>query len=276
MGETSIVSFRDMDGMASVMCKSSMFKKNKEEMLSLMLIAQAEGLHPAAAAMEYDVIQGKPALKSQAALARFQAAGGVIEWVTRSDSVCEALFSHPTSCPKPVRVTWNMERAKRMGLSAKDNWVKQPGIMLQWRVVAEGVRLCYPACLNRMYLVEEVQDFDPPKPEMRDVTPEVPAAEPVPPAEPAYFEEGPTGGDTGTREPGEDAPEAQPTSIVDSIGKLATILGADALASARKTIQDAKDMAKSGAIDKATYDRKLSELFDALDHEVAEKQRGQA
>jgi hypothetical protein len=32
--------------------------------------------------------------------------------------------------------------------------------MLSARVVAEGVRACYPACLNGVYLAEEVQDFD--------------------------------------------------------------------------------------------------------------------
>jgi hypothetical protein len=61
-----------------------------------------------------------------------------------------------------------MERAAKMNLDGKDNWKKQPGVMLSWRCVAEGVRAVFPACLNRMYLAEEVQDFEP----MRTVTPE--------------------------------------------------------------------------------------------------------
>ncbi len=160
-----MIPYSDLQGMADVMAKSGMFGKSPQQLLALMLIAQAEGLHPARAAQEYDIIQNKPALKSQAALARFQDAGGKIEWIVRSDTVCEAKFSHPQA--NQITVRWDMARAEKMGLAGKDNWKKQPMIMLQWRVVAEGVRACYPACLNRMYLVEEVQDFEP-----RNVTPE--------------------------------------------------------------------------------------------------------
>ena len=171
---SEIVPFNDLQGMSAVMAKSNLFGKNQETLLALMLIAQAEGIHPAAAAMEYDIVNGKPALKAQSALARFQKAGGVIEWVERTTTRCVARFSHP-QCPKPVEIVWDIERAKRMGLAGKDNWKKQPEIMLQWRVVAEGVRACYPACLNRMYLDEEVVDFDPlpiGNPEkLRNVTP---------------------------------------------------------------------------------------------------------
>jgi hypothetical protein len=152
------------------MAKSNLFGKSPDQMIALMLIAQAEGIHPAMAAQEYDIIQGRPALKSQSALARFQAAGGRIIWTRRDNQACEAEFSHPQG--GTVAVSWTIERAKQMGLADKDNWRKQPGIMLQWRCVAEGVRACYPACLNRLYLVEEVMDFEPAPaaPAMRNVT----------------------------------------------------------------------------------------------------------
>ncbi len=163
--DNEIVPISDLERMAAVMAKSSMFRKNPEQIISLMLIAQAEGLHPATAALEYDIIDGKPALKSQSALARFQRAGGKVTWLVRTEAEATATFSHPQS--SDVTVTWNMERAQQQGLAGKDNWKKQPGIMLQWRTVAEGVRVCYPACLNRMYTDVEVQDMKP----MRNVTP---------------------------------------------------------------------------------------------------------
>ncbi len=164
MDDKALVPFSDMKEMATVLGKSGMFGKTPEQLLALMLIAQSEGIHPARAAQEYDVIQGRPALKGVSALARFQDAGGRVDWKERTDDKCEAVFSHPQS--GSVTIAWDMAKAARMGLATKDNWKKQPGIMLQWRVVAEGVRVCYPACLNRMYLVEEVQDFDP----VRNVT----------------------------------------------------------------------------------------------------------
>lgn len=165
MNEVSLISYSDLSQMAVTMSKSGMFGKNPDQLLSLMLIAQAEGIHPAIAAMEYDIIQGRPALKGQAALARFQQSGGRIDWLVRTDAEAKAKFTHPQG--GELVVSWTMDRARKMGLDGKDNWKKQPGVMLSWRTVAEGVRAVFPACLNRMYLSEEVQDFEP----MKNVTP---------------------------------------------------------------------------------------------------------
>lgn len=154
-----IVAYKDLQSMAVAMTKSGMFGKSQDQMVSLMLIAQAEGLHPAIAAMEYDIIQGRPALKAQAALARFQQSGGYIKWESRTDKEARATFSHPLG--GSLTISWTMDKATKMGLAGRDNWKKQPEVMLAWRCVAEGVRAVYPACLNRMYLAEEVQDFDP-------------------------------------------------------------------------------------------------------------------
>lgn len=161
-----IVAYSELEKMAGALSRSGLFNKNPDQMIALMLIASAEGIHPAIAAMEYDVIQGRPALKGQAALARFQQAGGKIEWQVKSDAEAKAVFTHPQG--GSLTVSWTMERARKMGLDGKDNWKKQPGVMLSWRCVAEGVRAVFPACLNRMYLAEEVQDFEP----MKNVTPE--------------------------------------------------------------------------------------------------------
>ena len=157
-----LIPFDDVQRMGLAVAKSGLFgMKTPEQAIALMLVAQAQGRHPATVAMEYDIISNRPAIKSQAALMRFQEAGGKIEWGTRTDAEVSAKFSHPQG--GTLTVKWDMERAKKMGLAGKDNWQKQPMIMLQWRVVAEGVRACYPACLGGSYLVEEVQDFDPPK-----------------------------------------------------------------------------------------------------------------
>ena len=151
----------DIERMGTVMAKSRLFGfKTADEAVALMLIAQAEGNHPAKAAQEYHVIQGRPALKADAMLARFQAAGGVVQWEELTDSNVSALFSHPTACPKPVRVDWSMDRARQAGLTGKDNWNKYPRQMLKARVVSEGVRTTYPGVAVGIYTPEEVMQFD--------------------------------------------------------------------------------------------------------------------
>ena len=156
----AIVAYSDMEKMADAIAKSQLFGlKTKEQVLAIMLVCQAEGLHPAIAARDYDVIQGKPALKAKAKLARFQRAGGVFKWITRTDTECSAEFSHP-SCPKPIVIAWDMKRAAAAGLSGKSNWKAYPRQMLSARVISEGVDAVYPDAGGLMYVPEEVQDFD--------------------------------------------------------------------------------------------------------------------
>lgn len=56
---------------AEYIAESGLFGcKTKEQAFALMLLADAEGLHPAAAARDYHIIDGKPSLKADAMLAR--------------------------------------------------------------------------------------------------------------------------------------------------------------------------------------------------------------
>jgi hypothetical protein len=152
-------SVSDIETMAKAITKSGLFGiKSPDQAVALMLVAQSEGRHPASVASEFDIIQGRPALKSQAALARFQAAGGKIQWTSRGPTKCAAKFSHPQG--GDLEITWTMDRANAAGLTGKQTWKQYPDQMLSARVVAEGVRAVFPACLNGVYLAEEVADFD--------------------------------------------------------------------------------------------------------------------
>jgi hypothetical protein len=175
-------SVSDIQSMAQAITKSGLFGiKQSDQAVALMLVAQSEGRHPASVASEYDIIQGRPALKSQAALARFQAAGGKIQWIERSDSKASAKFSHPSG--GELLVEWTFSQATAAGLTGKQTWKQYPRQLLSARVVAEGVRACYPACLNGVYLAEEVQDFDAkPRPakEAIEIVQEAPIVKEVP------------------------------------------------------------------------------------------------
>lgn len=157
--QAEVIPFSDMERMAAAVAQSGLFGiKTPDQAIALMLVAQSEGRHPASVAAEFDIIQGRPALKSQAALARFQNAGGKIQWLVRNDHECTAEFSHPSG--GTLQVSWTMERANAAGLTGKQTWKQYPTAMLSARTVAEGVRAVFPACLNGVYLAEEVADFD--------------------------------------------------------------------------------------------------------------------
>jgi hypothetical protein len=130
-----------------------------DQVVALMLMAEAEGRHVASAMQDYSVIQGKPSLKAEAMLARFQQAGGKVKWTELSDTRVAAIFSH-SQC-EPVEIDWDMQRARMAGLGGKDMWKKFPRQMLRARVISEGVRTAYPGALGGMYAPEEVIDFEP-------------------------------------------------------------------------------------------------------------------
>lgn len=180
---TALVPYSDIERMGIAIAKSGLFgMKTPEQAIALMLIAQAEGLHPAIAARDYHVIQGRPALKSDAMLARFQAAGGAVKWLSYDDKKVSAVFTHPQG--GSVEITWTIEQATAAKLTGKDTWKQYPRQMLRARVISEGIRTVFPGCVVDQYTPEEVQDFESAKLAPRDVTPEQ-----VPPTAPCQSDE---------------------------------------------------------------------------------------
>jgi hypothetical protein len=155
-----LLSVSDIERMAIAVAKSGLFGiKTPDQAMALMLIAQAEGLHPAIAARDYNVIDGKPALKADAMLARFIAGGGKVQWHEHTDQCVSATFSHPSG--GSVKIDWDMARAKQAGIGGKQNWQKYPRQMLRARVISEGVRAVNPNANSGLYTPEEVMDFTP-------------------------------------------------------------------------------------------------------------------
>lgn len=157
---SNIVPYHDMQQMAVAMATSKLFgMKSESEVLALMLVAQANGQHPAAAARDYDIIQGRPAKKSEAMLRDFIAAGGAVQWHQLDNERADATFSHPQG--GTLRMDWDMARARAAGLAAKDMYKKFPRQMLRARVISDGVRTIFPAATGGMYTPEEARDIGP-------------------------------------------------------------------------------------------------------------------
>jgi hypothetical protein len=156
---TEVVQYQQIERMANAVAKSGLFAvKTPEAAVSLMLIAQAEGIHPAQAMMDYDVIQGKPALKASAMLARFQRAGGTVEWLEATDQKVSGTFTHAAG--GSVTVTWDDARVAQAGLTNPMH-KKFPLQMKRARCISEGVRAVCPGVtpLN-MYTPEETVDME--------------------------------------------------------------------------------------------------------------------
>jgi hypothetical protein len=180
---TDLVPFAEMSKMAAVAANSRMFGfKTQDEALAIMLLCQGEGLHPAVALRDYHVISGRPSMKSDAMLARFQQAGGSVKWSQYHETAVSGVFSHPAG--GSVEITWTIEQAKAANLSGKDVWKAYPRAMLRARCISEGIRTVFPACIVGVYTPEEI-DAMPAEPRHVENLAAAPAPAPAPAASPA-------------------------------------------------------------------------------------------
>ena len=177
----TLIPFDQMKLMAEAIAKSKLFGiQTAEQALALGLLCQAESRHPAEAARDYHIINGKPSLKSEAMLARFQQAGGRVEWHEYTHESVSGTFSHPQG--GSLKVSWTMQDAIRAGLTGNPTWKKFPRQMLKARCISEAVRGIFPGVLSGLYAPEEVGEFTPvqsvTEPEPLQI--EAPKEEPLP------------------------------------------------------------------------------------------------
>lgn len=159
---SNLIPVDQIQTMAMSIAKSGLFGiKTPDQAMALMLIAQAEGLHPAIAARDFHIINGRPALKADAMLARFQTAGGKVKWGKYTDEAVSATISHPQG--GEVEVEWTYKMAERAGLTKNPTWKQYPRQMLRARVISEGIRTVFPGVAVGVYTPEEVEDFAPAK-----------------------------------------------------------------------------------------------------------------
>lgn len=160
--ELQVMSYNEVKALADTVVKSRLFTAfgNPDQALVLMMMAQVEGCHPMQAVQRYDVIQGKPAKKSDAMLADFQMRGGTVAWTEYTDEAVEAEFM-AKGMSKPCRVRWTYKQAVEAGLTSKPTWKQYKRQMLKARVISEGVRISDPGVVAGLYTPEEVQDFAP-------------------------------------------------------------------------------------------------------------------
>jgi hypothetical protein len=149
----------DMERVALAIAKGGLFgSTDPNAVLTLCMVAQAEGKHPGLVMQQYHIISGKPAKKAEAMLVDFLASGGRVEWHQLDDECADATFTHPAG--GSARITWDKARVAQAQLGGNAMHKKYPRQMLRSRVVSEGVRTVFPGATSGMYVPEEIADFD--------------------------------------------------------------------------------------------------------------------
>ena len=158
--KTDLVPVTDLKTMADAFSQSGLFgTKTSTQCMALLLLAQAEGVHPAIAMRDFDVINGRPAKKAEAMHRSFLAGGGSIEWHKLDDTCADATFKHPQG--GEARITWDMERVKKAKISNEAMYTKYPRQMLRSRCISEGCRTVFPSATSGLYEPGEVRGMEP-------------------------------------------------------------------------------------------------------------------
>lgn len=182
------------------------------EITACILTGQEIGLKPMSALRSIDIIQGTPAMRANALRGLVQSRGHEV-WVVESTETRAIVAGRRRGSEQEQRSTWTMDRARKMSLSNKDNWQKQPGAMLVARATAEVCRLiASDVILGMPYAVEELDSdaiapngpavVKPRKTAQRRLEPATPPDEPEL-TEPEPKAEEPTGPATATIDPDE-------------------------------------------------------------------------
>jgi hypothetical protein len=160
----SLTIVSDIERRAALVAESGLFPtiKNAQQAACLMMLCEAEGLHPMQAIRDYHIVSGRPSMKAEVMQSRFLAAGGKIEWLTLSETVAEATFAH--SSGGSVTIKWDLDTAKRAGVLNNPTWQKYPRAMLRSRVISEGVRTVFPGCISGTYTPDEIHEIPLPAP----------------------------------------------------------------------------------------------------------------
>lgn len=144
-----------MSRLAEIAAGSTYTKQNKTQAMFIMLKGYELGISPMQALDGIQVIQGKTTVSPQLMLALINRSGQLEDMKIDSDAkVCTVMMKRVGRSPHVE--TFSMENAKAMQLANKDNYIKQPAVMLKWRAVSACARIVFPDVIQGMYTPEEM------------------------------------------------------------------------------------------------------------------------
>lgn len=126
-----------------------------EKALAIMQKGRELGIPPMEAISSINVIQGKPSVSPQLMLALARRTGELEDiQMDVSDKVANVTVKRKGQ--SSYTTTFGIKEATDLQLIGKDNYKKQPGVMFQWRALAQNLRVTFPDAIAGLYLVEEM------------------------------------------------------------------------------------------------------------------------
>ncbi len=134
--------------------------QNPESILAVLLRGRALGLDATTALDAFHVIQGRPTMAADLIVGLVLSSPRCQFFKVVESTDMHAVYkTHRSDDPDPDPTVheFNIEMAKKMGLTGKDNWRKQPATMLRHRCATALARMVYPDVVGGLYDPEEIE-----------------------------------------------------------------------------------------------------------------------
>lgn len=143
---------------AEVLVKSGflpMAINTPEKALAIMQKGKELGIPPMEAMSSINIIQGKPSVSPQLMLAIARRTGQLEDLQMKvTDKGATVIVKRKGQSPHET--SFGIKEATDLQLIGKDNYKKQPGVMFQWRALAQNLRITFPDAIAGLYLIEEM------------------------------------------------------------------------------------------------------------------------
>lgn len=152
-------SLPDLWDMAEALRSSGLFNgiSKTESAYALMLLCEADGLHPIEAMRRFHLINNRPAMRTDAMLAEMKRRGWKVKWHEVTARRAEATFYHATDDPEGT--TFSVEFDQFGHLNKKDTWRNHPDDMLVARLISKACRRLEPSVIVGIYSPDEAEEI---------------------------------------------------------------------------------------------------------------------
>lgn len=166
--DLSIQAFERLEVMATKLAQSKLIPtalQNKPaDVVIILQMGYELDMGPMQALNGIDVIQGKPSVKPEMQVAMIKSKAPDAYISIESDpvkmSVTVTMAPSRSRMDEKFVTTWDMKRARDMQLDTKDNYKKQPLVMLKWRALGEAARSVFPHITKGLKNTVEAEDWD--------------------------------------------------------------------------------------------------------------------
>jgi hypothetical protein len=155
-------SFDEMLKFATSISKSGLipdaYRGKPQDIIVTLLTGRELGISPMQSLRGIHVIKGKAVMSSDLIVALVKRDPSCRYFsMVESDEKKAVYETHRTGAPKPQRITFSIEDARRAQLAGRDNWKKYPAAMLRARCMAALARAVYPDVCFGLYDTDEIQ-----------------------------------------------------------------------------------------------------------------------